>query len=360
MVFEYAKKFAGGVKEKARDVKHRLGYGEKDDITEINDRTENISKYESKINNDLSEINRRFESKRKRAEQRLSEVDKHPALNQYGIQDNTVKVGGGNSFYERLFNDGAETIQLESKTLLDYVDELNHEIEIRENEMDRCINSLEQVEGYTIGEVAGIESDLDEYTENTLKSVRADSIFAERGEKLNDEIDALQQELVSTVDKYTEKLYNEAVDMADDLGGMNRSEEGEFDILRSLADSRSSVMDRSRGSGSLGSSKVLDESKRALEAQSGLVNEYMNELESYQDDIETLYRKAAGSVDNHQLKPVEERLDAIDKGLDGLSEVVDGEEHPTVDDALENTVRRGLGGSRKNSYREPRARAGGI
>lgn len=209
-------------------------------------------------------------------------------------------------------------------------------------------DDLEQVKwlervgsGETVGEMLDYQKDGNEsYTASLAKSIQVEGILTDRISQLENERSALSHEIVETVDKYTEKLYEEAINISERLGGTKRKGKGEFDILRELSDSRRGLV--SRNSKAINKSSVVSESNDALKYQSKLVNEYLTAFESRKDGIEELYKIASENINPEMLEPVQDRANSIKEGLDNLSSVVNGQDYDSVREAVDDTIKSGM------------------
>lgn len=342
MVFSYAKK--------AYDkVKSAIGLGSEDEFEEIDSSVDQVLEKEREIDEDLNSINRTYSEKAERAEEKfIPEDELEYELDSIRIDDPGVSLNDAHSFHSTIFGEDVDFIELESENLLDYVEELGYEIEAREDELQRSQEALEELGmGTTVGELLSRDNGMaadggESYATSLVKSANVNGMIDQRRSELQSERQALQRELEDTVEKYTRQIYNEATELAEKLGGTERSEEGEFDRLRELADSRATLLGKAGNSRSVNDSQVLNESRRALLNQSNLVNQYIQKLDSYRDGLETLHEMSEDLVGETQAASVSERLDSMEKGLTGLKDVVNENDYESLQEALSDTVQNGL------------------
>jgi len=330
MVLEHAK----GLADKAKS-----RFSDESELEEVDNLVDGVDDYEDKINKNLSRIASEFTSKKERAEQEISNIDFHSfTIDSVVIEDPYVQINDLNNPTQELFGSNNEEIDLDCDNLGDYLNELNSELNERNEEIQDCKDWLERVDDENVGEMLESSADGDDesYPVSLAKSAQVESLLTDRMLQLETERRYLGEEIVDTVDKYTEKLYEEAVTISEKLGGTKRSERGEFDILRELSRSRKEIV--SRDSEIVNNSSVMHESRDALKSQAKLVDKYLDSLESRRIAIEELYEIGGREISSNRLENVQSRLDAINKGVYKLSDVVNQNEYGSVREAVEDTL----------------------
>lgn len=356
MVFDYAQKLIGSAKDKVSGAKNRISPwsgnskdSDPDNFEEIRRKTSNINTYEERIDSDLEDIRSSYRSQTQKARKSLDELqDFDFSLDTLKVDNSDIVVNGRNGFAAELFEDSYDVIEIGSNNLADYVDELETEISARAEDIMAAEEAMERIGDLTLGEYLDSEHEVslgDDYLESLIGSTKIQGIGSARQRQKQEELRSLENELIETVDRYTQEIYEDAVELAEDLGGTKRPGRGHFDTLRDLSNSRRDLVS---GAGrTINRSSVLDDSREALETQTAVVDRYIDLLESYQQGIQHLYEKASNVVDQERLQPVYKRFDAITQGLEGLSDVVNEGEYSSLDQALEQTVKPGTTRNRR-------------
>lgn len=335
----------GVAKKMYKKAKSAVGLGSEDEFERIDSSVDEVMDAETSINQELSEINETYSEKSERArEMFLGPEDRSVSLDSIGVEDPVVRINNGSSLISGLFGEDNNVIELNSESLGEYVEDLVDEIDVRVQEINDSQEALEQLGmDTTVGELLGAEPDEDDsYASSLIKSANVGRMMVQKQEEVGAEYEALQEELSSTIDQYTQKLYEEATQLSEDLGGTKRSGKGEFDRLRDLADSRANLLEKGSESQAISNSRAVRESREALANQAELVNQYLQKLSSYRDSIERLYETGEDKLDEEHQGLISDRLDSIDEGLRGLKDVVNYQEYDSLQEALEDTVAKGL------------------
>lgn len=355
MVLNYAKQAVDSVKEGYKKVKDNVigedtsQSPEEFGFNDIGEGARSIQSHEEEIHGEISRIGDKFSSERERANKKLNELEERPvSLDEIGIDKDHINFEGRDDrFMTNLFADSISTLEINSDSLGDYVEELTGNIRALTDEIALNERESESLGDTTIKEMLEDNYDTeipeDSYAASVMNSTKVGGLLNEKKREKQNQLSTLKNELIDTVDQYTQELYDEAVSLAEDLGGEGRDYEGEFDILQELSNSRSELLCQANSSELLSRSGLLEDSHETLESQSKVVDRYIEHLENYKSNIVELYSQASNVLDQENLASVEGRVRAIDEGLDKLPDVMTGEEYDDIDSALEETVERGLG-----------------
>ncbi|QGA79925.1 hypothetical protein [Candidatus Nanohalobium constans] len=335
MVLSYAKNLVGKAKEK-------LGIGSSNDFEQVDSAVDSIFEQENEINQKFEDINEKYELKAERAYEKMLE----PGEESYSLEDEEIDVSGVQvnrgveGLTKGLFSE-SDTINIGADNLLDYVNELGEKITARESEIERSEAALKEFGSETVGELLGAE-EADTYAQSVVQSANAKSILDTKNSQLEAETNALKEELSGAVEQYTQQIYDDARKLSEQLGGTARANEGEFDILRNIADSRQNLLEKTHNNTLIDRSSAIKTSGEAISAQSKLVKQYLDKLDSYQESMEKLVNTATPYLDDQNLSNASERAEAMKQGLEGLSNVVNENNYETVEEALTDTVNKGL------------------
>jgi len=336
MVLSYAKSALGKIKE-------TLGIDSKDDFEQVDSAVNSIFEQESEISKEFANINEKFDSKTDRAYERMLESEEEEySLEQEIIDDNKVRINRGQGIGIGIFSE-EETIDIEAENVLEYVEGLGEQLNIRNSEIDMSRETLRHFDTETVGELLETEpSESDSYAESIIKSANVKGMLEQKNSEIKTERKTLENELSDTVEKYTRKIYEEAKTLSKELGGTERSEEGEFDVLKSLANSRSNLIEKSHPETVIDRTSALKKSGEALGAQSRLVKQYVDKLDSYRNNIQELFDTATNYLDPEEISKSAERVKALDQGINQLKDVINGNDYDSIEEALTDTVEKGL------------------
>ncbi|AOV94496.1 hypothetical protein AQV86_01055 [Nanohaloarchaea archaeon SG9] len=263
------------------------------------------------------------------------------------------------------------TIHVEGGTVSEYIDRLvSRKEEKRElrSEFQGRIDSVKELSEESLNEFLESTAHLDSY-ENPEQALEGTW-----GEKLEQRLsitdgkretrriiedivlraeaeeEAIEQELVNTVNNYVDEAYRQAVETSQQLGGKGRPHARELDILAQVSESRASLLENALGEEEYshsnaevaGQSGVLSKGKKAMEEEAYLIAQYASSLDQARDGIQTVIEKAEGNVDEEELEYARERLEAMEEGYQELGNAVADECYSTLADAVQEMMRHGM------------------
>lgn len=267
-------------------------------------------------------------------------------------------------------SDGS-TILIEGGTVSDYVDRL-----ITKREEKRELRSEFQGRLDSVKELSA--ESLNEFLESTahLESYESpgDALEGSWGEKLDQRLSiadgkretrriledivlraeaeeqAIENELVNTVNNYVDEAYDRAVEIAEQLGGKGRPHARELDILAKVSESRRSVLDNSLDEDEYshsspevaGQEGVLDKGKQAMEEEAYLIAQYASALDQARDSIQAIIDSTEDAVDDEDLEYARDRLEAMEEGYQELGNAVAEECYESLSDAVQEIMSRGM------------------
>lgn len=345
-----------------------------DDLSSIPGKSSRVREDATEIEEDLDSIEEVYTDVVSHADEGLPEEYRwRHSPDQRTVEDTEIEVTSDLDKIETdvLAAGDSETIQVEGGTVSEYLDRLidkrDEKRELRAEFQGR-IDSVKELSTESLNEFLESTAHLGNYESP------GDALEGTWGEKLDQRLaiadgkretrriledivlraeaeeDAIEEELVDTVNEYVDEAYDRAVEISQQLGGKGRPHARELDLLSKVSESRASILENSlepenythNSSEVAEQSGVLDKGKEAMEKQAYLVAQYAAELDGARSGIQEVIEKADGAVDDEDLEYARERLEAMEEGYEELGNAVAEECYDSLSDAVREIMRQGM------------------
>lgn len=345
-----------------------------DSLSSIPGKSSRVRQSAAEIENDLDSIGEAYAEVISHADEGLPEEYRwRHSPSQRTVEDTEIEVSNDLDKIETdvLSAGDSETIHVEGGSISEYLDRLidkrNEKRELRAEFQGR-IDSVKKLSAESVNEFLESTAHLDNYESP------GDALEGTWGKKLDQRLsiadgkretrriledivlraeaeeEALEEELVDTVNQYVDEAYDKAVEISQQLGGKGRPHARELDLLAKVSESRASVLGNSlepekyehNSSEVAEQTGVLDKGKEAMEKQAYLVAQYASELDSARSSIQEVIEKADDQVAEGDLEYARERLEAMEDGYRELGNAVAEECYDSLSDAVRTIMRQGM------------------